>query len=47
MDYPQMRDWINQRADQGWDFVGYGQTNWNDGTTQGWWVFRRLKESAS
>lgn len=43
MDHQQMTDWLNNMALEGWDFVGYGQTNWRGAETftQEWWIFRR------
>lgn len=44
MDYDQMTEWLNRRAEHGWEFVSHGQTNWANGTVQDWWIFRRRKE---
>jgi hypothetical protein len=44
MDFRQMTWWLNKRAEEGWEFIGCGQTHWANGTTQDWWVFRRKRE---
>ena len=42
MDCDQMTSWLNDMADQGWEFVGYGQKWWQRSPVpQEWWIFRR------
>ena len=43
MDCSQMTTWLNNMSTKGWEFVGYGCTNWNSGLTQDWWIFRKEK----
>ena len=43
MDCKDMEWWLNTMDDEGWEFVGYGEKDWNDGTVQTWWIFRRPK----
>lgn len=47
MDSRQMTDWLNAKAEQGWEFVSYGATHWHGrDIPQEWWVFRRRKEAS-
>lgn len=41
MDNKEMADWLDRMDDQGWDFVGYGQTAWHERATQEWWIFKK------
>ncbi len=41
MDSRMMTDWLNNMAEDGWEFAGYGQKQWNLRSPQEWWIFRR------
>jgi hypothetical protein len=41
MDSDEMTAWLNRMAGRGWEFVGYGQKQWNGRAPQEWWIFRR------
>ncbi len=46
MNSREMTDWLNSMDEAGWEYVSYGQTRWNNGLVQEWWIFRRPRRAA-
>jgi hypothetical protein len=42
----EMTAWFNRMDELGWEFVGYGQKQWNSRTPQEWWVFRKPRTAS-
>ena len=40
MDNRDVEAWLNEMDEEGWEFVGYGQTPWADMDNQHWWIFK-------